>query len=702
MNGLRLLALLALAPLACDAEAPGVPPGECPVVLWAKPQRASRALYVRGSWDDWQSERPMRRFDETWRVSTFSLPPGEYGYQIVEASQGRLDETHGLTRFRSSDGLEVSYLRVHACEAPRVEEASVEPGGADGLWLNLQVAASRTRAALDPEATRVRGYDSTAVSTEDGLRIQVVGVGPGKHALEVELVDDAGDSRVQTVDAWVGARAETAQDQIIYQVMIDRFVGDGGAHLDAPPTPGSRAGGTLGGITAKLRDGTFDVLPITTLWLSPVYLNPDEARSGTDGQAYEGYHGYWPVDSRGVDPRIGGAEAFHELIEEAHARGIRVLLDIVPNHVYETNPRYDAYLANDAIHQPMCVCGQPGCAWDQFIQTCWFVPYLPDLDFKAPDVLDLAVEDALWWQETFDLDGFRVDAVPMMPRAVTRRIAAGVREQVLDPNATFLLGEIFTGPGTSGTEVLRYYLGPDALDSAFDFPLMWSLRSAIAHGGPGFDALEDGLQHTDAATQGAGATLGLMIGNHDVTRFLSEVVGDAGVDPWGETTPVQPVDPEPYQRQAMALGLVLTLPGAPVIYYGDELGLAGGRDPDCRRVMPDEDELFAPQRALLAATRRIAQARRCLPALRRGERVLLHASADDWAFMRDVGDSGPVVVIAHRGDLTSSVRLGQRVYPGAYVDLVSGERLIIEAETEVSMGPWSLRVLAPAAHECAQ
>ena len=696
------MALLALAQLACDAEAPALPAGECSVVLWAKPHRASEALYVRGSWDDWQSERHMRRFDDSWRVSTFSLPPGEYGYQIVEASEGRLDETHGLTTFRPSDGLEVSYLHVETCDTPRIEQASVEPNGASGLHLSLQVAQARTEASIDPEASGVRGYTSTTAFTEDGLQVYVEGIEPGKHALEVELVDTAGESRVQTVDAWVGARAEKAEDQIIYQVMIDRFVGDGGLALDAPPNPGARAGGTLSGITAKLRDGTFDALPITTLWLSPVYLNPDEARAGTDGQLYEGYHGYWPVDSRGVDPRIGGEEALHELVEEAHARGIRVLLDIVPNHVYETNPRYEDYLAEDAIHQPMCVCGQPDCPWDQFIQTCWFVPYLPDLDFKAPGVLDLAVQDALWWQETFDLDGFRVDAVPMMPRAVTRRIAAGVRAQVLDPKATFSLGEIFTGPGTSGTEVLRYYLGPDALDSAFDFPLMWSLRSAIAHGGPGFDALEQGLQHTEDATDGAGATLGLMIGNHDVTRFLSETVGDAGLDPWGETTPAQPTDPEPYQRQAIALGLVLTLPGAPVIYYGDEVGLAGGRDPDSRRVMPGEAELSQPQQRLLETTRRLARARSCLPSLRRGERVLLHASADAWAFMRDAGDSGPVVVIAHRGDADGSLVLGSRIHPGAYTDLVSGERLVVDAQTEVPMEPWSLRVLAPAAHECAQ
>ncbi|MBV1861097.1 MAG: hypothetical protein KUG77_21950 [Nannocystaceae bacterium] len=698
----RWIIVACVAMVGCDAGPPEIPDGECSVVLWAQPQRSSEALTVRGSWDDWAQDVEMRTFDGRWRVASFSLPPGEYGYQVVEADEGRLDATHGLTRFRSSDGQEVSWLEVQACDSPRIQEVHTDQD-TGALRLRVQVEPSRTGAGLDASAVAINGEPVSATLVGGTLEFGLDELGTGKHALEVEITDVQGASRAQTVDVWMNPRAERPQDQIIYQVMIDRFLGDGGAALSGPPNPGARAGGTLGGVTAQLKNGTFDTLPITTLWLSPVYVNPDEPRAGTDGQMYEGYHGYWPVDSRGVDRRIGGEAALRELVDEAHARGIRVLLDIVPNHVYETNPRYAEYLAMDGVHQrsPLCVCGQPDCPWDQNIRSCWFVPYLPDLRFEAPGVLELAVEDALWWQQTFDLDGFRVDAVPMMPRAVTRRIASAVRAQVLNPDASFSLGEIFTGPGSSGTEVLRYYLGPDALDSAFDFPLMWAIRGALATGGPGFDAVEASLLHTQDAVAGSGATMGLMIGNHDVTRFLSEVVGDADADPWGEAPPIQPADEEPYARQAMALGLVLTLPGVPVLYYGDEVGLAGGRDPDNRRVMPSPDVLSPSQQRLLETTQRLAQARRCLPSLRRGGRVPLYVSSDTWAFMRDAGDAGPVVVVAHRGDESQAVRLGAGAYPGAYRDLVSGESVVLEAQGELEVQPWSLRVLVPAAHACA-
>ncbi|MEM6292623.1 MAG: alpha-amylase family glycosyl hydrolase [Myxococcota bacterium] len=697
-----LVPLLGL--LGCEPEVEGIPEGECAVVLWAQPQRSSEALSVRGSWNVWGDPVPMRRFDGRWRVAEFSLPPGEYGYQIVEADQGRLDATHGLTRFRESDGQEVSWMRVEACDAPRIATAVAAPLDDDGVTLQLDVIPSRTGAPLDVEGVTVAGASTQVEATDDGVAVQVRGLPQGKHSLEVTLRDVDGATATQTVDAWVRPRAQTQEDQIIYQVMIDRFRGDDGSTLQPPPNAGARAGGTLAGITAELEAGTFDALAVTTLWLSPVYVNPVEARAGTDGQMYEGYHGYWPVDSRGVDERIGGEAALRALIDAAHSRGIRVLLDLVPNHVYETNPRYAEYQAIDGVHpdDPMCVCGTDSCPWDRFIKTCWFVPYLPDLRFEAPGVLDLAVEDARWWQETYDLDGFRVDAVPMMPRAVTRRIVTAVQDQVVNEGAAFSLGEIFTGPGTAGTESLRFYLGPDALDSAFDFPLMWALRDALALGGPGFDAVEASLTHTEEATAGSGSVMSLMVGNHDVTRFASEAVGDAGNDPWGSDLPIQPDDADPYVRQAIAMGLVMTLPGAPVIYYGDEVGLAGGRDPDSRRVMPDESELLPPQVELRDTVRRLAQARACLPALRRGERVPLHASADTFAFMRDAGDSGPVVVLAHRGATADTIAPGSRLYPGAYRDLLSGEVLVLDAETEIELPPWSLRVLAPAAHPCAE
>src|SRR5690606_2279616 len=104
---------------------------------------------------------------------------------------------------------------------------------------------------------------------------------------------------------WVDPAAEVPEEGLVVQVMIDRFRGPGGATLTPPASPGGRAGGTLGGVLAEM--AAFEAIGATALWLSPVYVNPIEAREGRgDGQLYEGYHGYWVLDSRGVEPQIGG------------------------------------------------------------------------------------------------------------------------------------------------------------------------------------------------------------------------------------------------------------------------------------------------------------------------------------------------------------------------------------------------------------
>jgi glycosidase len=193
-----------------------------------------------------------------------------------------------------------------------------------------------------------------------------------------------------------------------------------------------------------------------------------------------------------------------------------------------------------------------------------------------------------------------------------------------------------------------------------------------------------------------------MIGNHDVTRFASEVAGDAGGDPW-DAAPAQPSDDDVYARQRLALGLVLALPGVPVVYYGDEVGLAGAADPDNRRVMPSSTALSDAQVGLLADAQRIAQTRRCLPALRRGARQTLVVTDDTWAFLRDTGDGAPALVVASRAATPIDVRVppSAALSSGVYADIVVGDTLQVGAGPSVVALPAAgLRVFVPASHPC--
>jgi glycosidase len=705
-----MLALALLVACAPGVESPAE--GECRVAIWGRAERPGERLSVTGTWDAWATALPMRDFPDGWQVLELDLPPGEHGYLVVEESRGRIDRHQPLTTFREDDEQEVSLLLVDDCAAPGVRIARTRQTGAGAYEIEVSVQPSRSGAPFDASGVLVRDESGPLavvdLDVEAGtIRLLADGRAPGKHHATVTVTDREGmPSPARPAVAWIDPVAATWADGVLYQVMIDRFRGDAGAVLDPPATPGSRAGGTLDGVRAELEAGTFEALGVSALWLSPVYENPVDAREGRDDdRLYEGYHGYWPLHSRVVEPRIGGAEALHDLVATAHARGIRVILDLVPNHFYEANPRVAEHRGDGWFHahDPPCVCGAPTCPWSMFIQTCWFTDYLPDLRFENADVMDTAIDDARWWQDTFDIDGVRIDAVPMMPRAVTRRLVHALRKGSGTADTAFTLGEIFTGGGESGTADIRFYMGPDGLDSAFDFPLMWALRDAIAHERAGFSALEDVLQGTDVALAGSGAVMARMIGNHDVTRFASEIAGDAGSDPW-DAAPPQPGAEAVYQRQALALGLVLTLPGLPVIYYGDEVGLAGAADPDNRRVMPDLAGLPAAQAELLHTVRRIATARRCLPALRTGTRVPLVAGDDTWAFARDGSDGRAAIVVASRaeGEVAIALPAIATVAPGAWVDVLTGDRVALSAAGgEVRVDGPGLRVLLPEGDACA-
>ncbi|MDF2694533.1 MAG: Neopullulanase, partial [Labilithrix sp.] len=485
--------------------------------------------------------------------------------------------------------------------------------------------------------------------------------------------------------------------------------------LAPPVSPSARAGGTLAGVRQALESGEIEALGASAIWLSPLYANPEGEFLGNDGRPYTSYHGYWPIDSRAIDSRFATESELDAFVGLAHARGIRVLFDVVPNHVHEQHPwtkEHAAWFGKD------CMCGQGSCDWAAHIKTCWFAPYLPDLDWTNADAGRAASDEVLWWFDRWDADGIRIDAVPMMPRAATRRIATAARRRYAHPgHALYVLGENFTGPGNY--QSLRYDLGPYGLDGSFHFPLMWTIREAIALESAPLSAIETSFRTGEETWEGAGAVMGLMIGNHDVSRFASVSAGNDGGDAWSGSP--QPIDPTVYAKQRVALASVLTLPGAPVIYYGDEVGLAGRSDPDCRRVMPAESSLIEAQIQTRELARRIGRARACSRALRRGGLTTLLKDEERLVFARqidaarsgrgelegrspsnEIDSEAAFVVLVRRptGPTESPLPPGA---PTALVDVVTGARIDVSSGTlPVAAEPFGVHVYLPAESTCAR
>jgi glycosidase len=167
------------------------------------------------------------------------------------------------------------------------------------------------------------------------------------------------------------------------------------------------------------------------------------------------------------------------------------------------------------------------------------------------------------------------------------------------------------------------------------------------------------------------------IGNHDIPRaihFASRQIGDCRQGSWignmWTSDYPQPTAVEPYERLGVAFAVLLTNPGIPMIYYGDEIGLAGGGDPDNRRMMPwDGASLNAGQRALRDRVRGLARARATHPALGRGRRETISADADTWVYRKTgCGAANDVIVAINRSDSARSVTIPA----GSYTDLLDG------------------------------
>lgn len=699
--------------ISCGETEASYPTRDCAPVVWARPAQAGARVEVLGSWNGWASPGiVMQPFedDASYQFARVDAPPGEHGYLIEESGVRRLDRYNPLSTYRGAE--EVSLLVSPDCSAPELRVDSVEASDDGAALVRATLLARPDGPALDPKSVTAKLLDGTpltvdSVAPDDGsLVVRASGLPRGKHTILIEAADAGGARALETrAVAWVRPAMRDLEDGVLYQIMIDRFRGPGGAPLAPPATPTSRAGGTLDGVTAELERGTFDALGVTALWLSPVYTNPVEPRDGLDGHMSEGYHGYWPLDSRGVDDRIGGPAVLRELVASAHRRGIRVLLDLVPNHVYEANPRYTEHAPDGWFHEgpDKCVCGTPSCPWGAHIKSCWFTSYLPDVRWEHPDAMRAGIDDALWWSREFDTDGVRVDAVPMMPRTVTRRIAGALRESVAPRGAQSVLGEVFTGPGDGAIDEIRYYLGKDGLDSAFDFPLMWAVREALASQSAGFERVEQTLVNEDKQLAGSGVVLSRILDNHDTSRFISEANGDAAGSAWSNP-PVQPTDPAVYARHRMALALILTLPGLPTLYYGDEVALPGGGDPDSRRVMPADEALSPEQAASRETARRLGVLRGCSLALRRGDRVPLVATSRTYAFARDAGDGLPVLAVFSRADEQASIPIFETAVPAAvYVDVMTGEEIPLGvggAPHAIPIAPLSFRILIPESSPC--
>jgi glycosidase len=468
------------------------------------------------------------------------------------------------------------------------------------------------------------------------------------------------------------------RDAVLYFVMLDRFA-NGDPSNDDPLGLESAAdyqGGDVAGLIDTIESGYFADLGVNALWITSPLDNADGSGIGTDGHYYSGYHGYWPKDLESPDPRVATEAELEELVEVAHAHGLKVVIDYVMNHVHSESPVYQDnpgwFWPNDNGSGGNCVCGA-GCSWDDNYQRkrCWFTDYLPDFDFNNGDARRWSVQNAIAWAKRIGADGYRLDAVKHIEDAWLTDLRGRLTGEVEEEQVFYLVGETYTGD----RDLIKYYVNPDTmLDGQFDFPLRASILGTILRRSGSMSDLV-GFLDSNASFYGDGAVMSTFLGNHDVPRSI-HLAEDAPL--WGDwdggrerawtNQPGLPSSPNPFERVAVAYTLLMTTPGIPLIYYGDEIGMPGAGDPDNRRFM-QWDGYSSNQTWLRDRIARLAHVRAEHTALRRGTRRTLGTTSDVYTYeMSTPGDI--LIVVLNRGDDGENA---PGVPPGTYTDLVTGE-----------------------------
>jgi glycosidase len=591
-----------------------------------------------------------------------------------------------------------------AVAAPKVEKVEPPNWWVPHTYNPVQVLLTGSDLKGATVATSSRGFkiDVRSASENGHYLFLYLNIGkvarPGTHSFRIKSASGTAEFQLR-LDRPLDPRGRYqgfGPDDVIYLLMPDRFA-NGDPSNDSPPEYGRPAdrktgqayhGGDLHGVRdhlAYLKD-----LGVTGIWMTPAYKN-----SNPRGAPYHGYH---TVDFYDVEPRFGTMQQFKELVDAAHAMGIKVVQDQVANHSGPQHPwvadpptkTWFNYL--DRTPRPRNNYDIAGLA-DPYSRPKrrdlplrgWFAGSLPDFNQDDPLMTDYLIQNALWWVGMTGIDAIRQDTYPYVDRPFWEKWQTAIDRQF--PNLV-VVGEI-TAPTPGALSFFeggaRRYGVDTKLPTMLDFPLESALRSVFAQGQPMTRLVEilaqDSLYRRPEM-------LVMFPGNHDQARLTTLVKGDIS-------------------KLMMAQTFVLTTRRVVHLYYGDEIAMQGGNDPDNRRDFPggwpgDAVNAFTPEgrtgdaATVFNFTRDLLRFRQAHPALRRGGLVQLIANENQYVYLRSLPEEHVLVVLNRAGsakplsidvdDLPLPEGRRFKSFPAGAPDLlVSGGKVVIDQPKEIQL-----------------
>lgn len=505
-----------------------------------------------------------------------------------------------------------------------------------------------------------------------------------KNLLRVVVNKNGRTTNIQSV--FLGENKSDWHNCIIYSLLIDRF-NDGDKSLNNPIVQDSLfekanyMGGDFQGIVNKLNEGYFDSLGINTIWISPVYNNPNKAysESPVPHRWFSGYHGYWPVSSFEVEEKFGTLQKLKELVKTAHKHGIKILLDIVANHVHETHPLFKQH--PEWFGELNLPDGRKNLRlWDEYRLTTWFEPYLPKFNYVgSKEVINYQAENAIWWLKQTGADGFRQDAVKHISNDFWRTLTHKIKTEIEIPQkkTVYQIGETF-----GSYELISSYVNNGQLSAQFNFNLYDTALPTFLDKKMSFKTLDAEVKKS-FLVYGENNLMGNIMDSHDKNRFMAFADGDLEVTQWsaieeGWNTPPKVDNPKSYNKAKLYYAYMNAIPGLPVIYYGSEFGMTGASDPDNRRMMRFNDDLSKYEKQMLKDVQQIINLRKNHSALSSGDFLTLTANENIYAFIRS-NFNERILVVLNKSDEQQTINLS---LPSSYnidevVDLITKEKKVV-------------------------
>jgi len=670
------------------------------------PNKKYKELYLFGSFNGW-NRKDIAMTDEngdgTFEVEV-TLEPGTYPYKFFGDGEEIVDPANpnkvpngfgSYNSIRTIEDIAKEKIFLHATDY------SVDDEGVLSLSFKIEgenfsrnitddnIIALVNNQKISKKNIKVKNDEVVLLFKENGkdlLRIAATSNGRSTNFLHLYF-ENGKPINNNSAFNW--------HDGIIYSLMIDRF-NDGDKSLNNPVVHDSLSdkanymGGDLQGVIDKLNSDYFNNLGINTIWISPVYDNPNIAfrEYPKPHRWYSGYHGYWPISSTRVEEKFGTMKKLKELVNTAHKHNIKILLDFVSNHVHKNHPYYQNH--KDWFGTLDLPDGRKNIRfWDEFRLTTWFEPYLPSFDYLGSQTaLDTMTQNALWWLKETGADGFRHDAVKHVPNKFWRELTKKLKREIEIPEnkPLYQVGETF-----GSYDLISSYVNNGQLSGQFNFNLYDVALPTFINKDASFSSLDKEMLKT-FSVYGPLHLMSNIMDSHDKNRFMAYADGDLDVSQWsaieeGWNNPPKVDNPDNYKKLILYMAYMNTIPGIPVIYYGSEFGMTGASDPDNRRMMRFGNELSQYEQVTMKEVSKIIKLRGEHTALRYGDYYKLIADKNIYAYIRsDLNER--IVVVLNKNKKSEKRNL---IFPNVYktsklVSLIDGSSIeVLDNKAEINI-----------------